>query len=251
MIDGTPKLFDVPALIIDDEADAASVNATKDIDEIKTINRLIRTLLNVFNQNTFIGYTATPYANLFIPQDYNETLITTAKGKSYKIGEDLFPRDFIINIKAANNYIGAAKIFGYENPNPELTKEPLDIFRAIDDYDPPFFKSINRTNKDDLPEYLPPSLERAIKSFILTCAIRRVRGHETKHNSMLVHVALLVKWIDRVAYLVNEKTREYKNAIQSEDETLLQKLKDLYENDFLPTTNNVLENLDYKDIRIK
>lgn len=250
-VDGTPKLFDVPALIIDDEADAASVNGSRDINDIKTINRLIRTLLNVFNQNTFVGYTATPYANLFISQDYNEELTTTVKNKQYKIGEDLFPRDFIINIKAPTNYIGAAKIFGYENANPELTKEPLDIFREISDYDPPFFRTINRENKDILPEYLPPSLERAIKSFILTCAIRRVRGHENKHNSMLVHVALLVKWIDRVAYLVNEKTKEYKNAIQSEDATLLNELKELYETDFLPTTQNVLDNLDYTDIRIK
>lgn len=250
-VDGTPKLFDVPALIIDDEADAASVNASRDINDIKTINRLIRTLLNIFNQNTFIGYTATPYANLFISQDYNEEQTTVVKNKTYKIGEDLFPRDFIINIKAPTNYIGAAKIFGYENANPELTKEPLDIFRGIDDYDPPFFRTINRENKDILPEYLPPSLERAIKSFILTCAIRRVRGHENKHNSMLVHVALLVRWIDRVAYLVNEKTKEYKNAIQSEDATLLNELKELYETDFLPTTKNVLDNLDYTDIRIK
>lgn len=250
-VNGTPKLFDVPALIIDDEADAASVNASRDINDIKTINRLIRTLLNIFNQNTFIGYTATPYANLFISQDYNEEQTTVVKNKTYKIGEDLFPRDFIINIKAPTNYIGAAKIFGYENANPELTKEPLDIFREISDYDPPFFRTINRENKDVLPEYLPPSLERAIKSFILTCAIRRVRGHENKHNSMLIHVALLVRWIDRVAYLVNEKTKEYKNAIQSEDETLLNELKEIYETDFLPTTRNVLENLDYTDIRIK
>lgn len=251
IVDGTPKLFDVPALIIDDEADAASVNASKSIDDIKTINKLIRTLLNLFNQNTFIGYTATPYANLFISQDYNEEKTTVVKNKTYKIGEDLFPRDFIINIKAPTNYIGAAKIFGYENSNPELTKEPLDIYREIDDFDPPFFRTINRENKDILPEYLPPSLEHAIKSFILTCAIRRVRGHENKHNSMLVHVALLVRWIDRVAYLVNEKTKEYKNAIQSEDETLLNELKEIYETDFLPTTQNVLENLDYTDIRIK
>ncbi|MCB0540615.1 MAG: hypothetical protein KDE33_24070, partial [Bacteroidetes bacterium] len=99
-VDGTPKLFDVPALIIDDEADAASVNASRDINDIKTINRLIRTLLNIFNQNTFVGYTATPYANLFISQDYNEEQTTVVKNKTYKIGEDLFPRDFIINIKA-------------------------------------------------------------------------------------------------------------------------------------------------------
>jgi hypothetical protein len=251
VVDGTPKLFDVPALIIDDEADAASVNASKDINDIKTINRLIRTLLNIFNQNTFVGYTATPYANLFISQEYNDENTTIVKNKTHKIGEDLFPRDFIINIKAPTNYIGAAKIFGYENVNPELTKEPLDIFREINDFDPPFFRTINRENKDILPEYLPPSLERAIKSFILTCAIRRVRGHENKHNSMLVHVALLVRWIDRVAYLVNEKTKEYKNAIQSEDETLINELKEIHETDFLPTTQNVLENLDYIDIRIK
>lgn len=249
--EGSPKLFNVPALIIDDEADAASVNASKSIEDIKTINKLIRTLLNLFNQNTFIGYTATPYANLFISQEYNEEKITVVKNKAYKIGEDLFPRDFIINIKAPTNYIGAAKVFGYENVKPELTKEPLDIFREINDFDPPFFRTINRENKDILPEYLPPSLERAIKSFIITCAIRRVRGHENKHNSMLVHVALLVRWIDRVANLVNEKTKEYENAIQSEDEILISELKEIFETDFLPTTQNVLENLDYTDIRIK
>jgi hypothetical protein len=249
-IDGTPKLFDVPALIIDDEADAASVNTAKDINEVKTINKLIRTLLNIFNQNTFIGYTATPYANLFISQEHNEDLTTIVKNKEYKIGEDLFPRDFIINIKAPTNYIGAAKIFGFENPN-GTENEPLDIFRAIDDFDPPFFRTINKHNKKDLPEYLPKSLETAIKSFILTCAIRRVRGHEKKHNSMLIHVALLVKWIDKVAYLVNDKMREYKNAIDGNDETLMNDLKHLYDRDFLPTTENVLENLDYTDIRIK
>lgn len=250
IVDGSPKLFDVPVLIIDDEADAASVNASKSIDEIKTINKLIRTLLNLFNQNTFIGYTATPYANLFIAQEHNEELTTIVKNKEYKIGEDLFPRDFIINIKSPTNYIGAAKIFGFENPNAE-EKEPLDIFRMIDDYDPPFFKTINKHNKGELPDYLPPSLEKAIKSFILTCAIRRIRGHENKHNSMLIHVALLVKWIDKVAWLVNKKTKEYANAIKSEDEEILQELKILFETDFVPSTYNILENLDYKDIRIK
>ena len=250
-IDGTTKIFDCPALIIDDEADSASVNASKDINDIKTINRLIRTLLNIFNQNTFVGYTATPYANLFISQDHNEELTTIVKTKKYKIGEDLFPRDFIVNIKAPSNYVGASKIFGYENSNPELTKDPLDIFREISDYDPPFFKTINRDNKTILPEFLPPSLENAIKSFILTCAIRRIRGHESKHNSMLVHVALLVKWIDKVADLVNTKTKELQHAILSEDDSTLSELKVLYETDFLPTTRNVLENLEYTDIRIK
>jgi hypothetical protein len=227
IIDGQPKLFDVPALIIDDEADAASVNATKDINEIKTINKLIRTLLNVFDQNTFVGYTATPYANLFIPQDFNDELTTVVKNKTYFIGEDLFPKDFIINIIAPKNYIGAAKIFGLENPITGESNEPLNVFRVIDDYDPPFFKTINKNNKDDLPEYLPESLETALKSFILTCAIRRLRGHEKKHNSMLVHVALYVKWIDRVASLVNERMKVFKNYISANDSQFLKELEEL------------------------
>lgn len=250
-IDGHPKLFDVPVLIIDDEADAASVNASKDINDVKTINKLIRTLLNVFDQNTFIGYTATPYANLFISQEYNNELKTVVKGKEYLIGDDLFPRDFIINIKAAKNYIGAAKVFGLEDPVTGVINEPLDVFRKIDDYDPPFFTTINKNNKEDLPEYLPESLELAIKSFILTCTIRRLRGHDKKHNSMLVHVALYVKWIDRVALLVNEKVREFKNKIESNDPKFIQELKELFENDFEPTTISTLENLDYTDVRIK
>ena len=253
IVDGFPKLFDVPALIIDDEADAASINASKTIEEIKTINKLIRVLLNLFNQKTFIGYTATPYANLFIPQEYNEELTTIVKKKKYQIGEDLFPRDFIINIKAPANYIGAAKIFGYENPIPDRTKESLDIFREVkvEDYDPPFLKAMNSENKEKLPTEIPSSLENAIKSFILTCAIRRLRGQENKHNSMLVHVALLVKWIDRVAYLVNETTKKYKLAIESEDKQILEELQYLYETDYLETTKHTLANLDYRDIKIK
>lgn len=131
------------------------------------------------------------------------------------------------------------------------SKEPLDVFRVIDDYDPPFFKTINKNNKDNLPEYLPESLETALKSFILTCAIRRLRGHEKKHNSMLIHVALYVKWIDRVALKVNDRMKEFKNYIIGNDAKFLNELEDLYLNDFMPTTKNVLENIDYKDTRIE
>ena len=129
------------------------------------------------------------------------------------IGQDLFPKDFIINIKAPSNYIGAAKVFGLENPITGESNEPLNIFREINDFDPPFFSTLNSKNKNILPEYLPNSLEYAIKSFILVCTIRRIRGQQNKHNSMLVHVALYVSWIDRIAALVNEKIRIYKTKL--------------------------------------
>ena len=252
-VEGRKKLMNTPALIIDDEADYASVNTTKDINEVKTINKLIRVLLNLFNQNTFIGYTATPYANLFISQEFNKDLPAYIKGKEYSIGDDLFPQHFIVNIKAAKNYIGASTLFGLEDPTSEENREPLDIFRPIysEEYNPPLFEKINKYNKGELPEYLPNSLKFAIKSYILTCAIRRLRGHEKKHNSMLIHVALYVKWIDRVALLVNELIKEFTNNIEANDSDFIEEMRNIFESDFKPTTRNVLENLSYTDSRIK
>ncbi len=270
-IDGYQKLFNVPTLIIDDEADSASINTVSGkkskeeaLSEIKTINKNIRILINLFDKKTFIGYTATPYANLFIPQEWNNEINHTIKGKNFLIGPDLFPKDFIINIKAPKNYIGAAKIFGYENKITEESQSPIDIFRPVFPEDSPFFieKENNDfdeityrqpTNKDPLPDYLPESLKIAIKSFILTCAIRRLRGHEKKHNSMLIHAVLYVNWIDCLAKLVNEQMRNYKNLIQGKDPEFLKELREIFESDYVPTTEDIIiENkLGYTDIKIK
>lgn len=268
--EGEYKLKDVPTLIIDDEADSASVNTvsrkkitrTEALEEAKTINRLIRTLLNLFEKNTFIGYTATPYANLFIPQQWSEVLESNVRGRTYKVGRDLFPKDFILNIRAPKNYLGASAIFGYENPFTSVRKEPLSIIRSVDLLSTPFGilekydkegNPVIRTPKkaEPLPDALPENMKEAIFSFILTCAIRRLRGQVTKHNSMLIHVMLYVNWIDRTARLVNEQLNVYKNEIAGKDPQLLARLKKLFEEDFKPTTSDVLENLAYTDLRIK
>jgi hypothetical protein len=248
--DGERKIFNVPLLVIDDEADSASVNSGTELD-VRTINRLIRVLLNLFNQNTFIGYTATPYANLFIPSSWSEELMTDVKGLNLKVGEDLFPRDFIVNIPPPSNYIGAAQLFGFEEAETGRTFEGLEIIREAEDQEPDFPKVINQHNRDQLPEDVPESLRTAIKSFILTCAIRRLRGHEKKHSSMLVHVALRVLWIDRIAWLVNEILRDYKLQIKSGQGPLLASLESLFESDFIPTTAEVSENLAYHDPKVK
>ena len=240
----------IPVLVIDDEADNASVNSGDELD-VKTINRLIRTLLNLFSQNTFIGYTATPYANLFIPSSWSKDLETMVKDLRLNVGEDLFPRDFIVNIPPPSNYIGAAQVFGFENQRTGEQSEGLDIIRLAEDQEPYFPRRITRDNSADLPDDIPTSLKTAIKSFILTCALRRLRGHQKKHNSMLVHVALRVAWIDQIAWVVNEQLRDYKNQIKSGQGTLLDDLKHLYQTDYFPTTLEVLDNLSYNDPKIK
>ncbi len=249
-INGERKLMDVPLLVIDDEADNASVNSGTEYD-VKTINRLIRTLLNLFNQNTFIGYTATPYANLYIPSSWSDDLYTHVKDVKLKVGEDLFPRDFIVNIPPPSNYVGAAQVFGFENEQTGEASEGLDIIRFAEDQEPWFPKTINKDNADDLPDDVPTSLKEAIKAFILTNAIRRLRGQGNKHSSMLVHVALRVMWIDRISWLVNEILRSYTNQIKSGQGNLLQELEELFYNDFLPTTKEVKENIGYNDPKIK
>lgn len=254
---GNIKIFNVPVLVIDDEADNASVNSGDEID-VRTINRLIRTLLNLFNQNTFIGYTATPYANLFIPATWKEDLETMVKDVKLKVGEDLFPRDFIVNIPAPSNYIGAAQVFGFENEKTGEQFEGLDIIRNVSDHQGIFLETRVDSRgiewqrlPDELPDDIPGSLKEAIQCFVLTCAVRRLRGQEKKHNSMLVHVALRVAWIDRIAWLVNEVLRDYKRQIKSGQGPLIKQLEELFDSDYVSTTLEVLDNLTYSDPKIK
>lgn len=249
-VNGERKLMDIPMLVIDDEADNASVNSGTQYD-VRTINRLIRTLLNLFNQNTFIGYTATPYANLYIPSSWSEDLETYVKDVKLKVGEDLFPRDFIVNIPPPSNYLGAAQVFGFENENTGEVAEGLDIIRFAEDQEPWIPKKINKHNAEDLPDDVPATLKEAIKAFILTNAIRRLRGHGNKHSSMLVHVALRVLWIDRIAWLINEILRGYKNQIKSGQGNVLYDLEEMFYNDFMPTTKEVKNNIAYNDPKIK
>lgn len=115
-----------PALIIDDEADHASVNTSRDPDDDPTtINKSIRKLLMSFERIGFVGYTATPFANIFINMD--------ADHQEY--GPDLFPRSFIVNLKAPSDYVGPNRVFGHSGDESAGIAEqpPLPMFEKIND----------------------------------------------------------------------------------------------------------------------
>jgi hypothetical protein len=101
------------------------------------------------------------------------------------VGEDLFPRSFIINIPAPSNYMGADRVFGLERPGDDGEGRRLPIIREIEDSDPIFPP---RHKKELTVSELPASLHKAILAFILACAARRARGEVAVDNSMLVHV---------------------------------------------------------------
>ena len=182
---GRPTVRDVPLLVIDDEADHASVDtsaARQDAEAAETdpttINRLIRKFLDTFQRSAYVGYTATPFANIFIDPD-----------KSHReAGEDLFPRSFIINLPAPSTYIGPARVFGLiqDSTNAIDRVEPLPIVRDVNDHQlwlPDGHKS-DFTIRADIPQ----SLRHAIVTFLIAGATRRLRGQTSTHNSMLIHV---------------------------------------------------------------
>ena len=161
-----------PMLIIDDEADNASINIKKGKDEVSRINGQIRHLLDVFDRSCYVGYTATPFANIFIDPDSDDEMF----------GEDLFPRDFIVSLDPPDNYFGASRVFlagAQENSD-------SSIVRHIDDSEQwiPI-----RHKKDQYIENLPESLKGAVRAFIIGRAIRLARGHEGRHHSMLVNIS--------------------------------------------------------------
>jgi Z1 domain len=191
-----------PTLVIDDEADHASVNTRDPDEDPTTINRLIRKLLISFQRVGLVGYTATPFANIFI----------AAEEAQQTYGPDLFPRSFIVNLKAPSDYIGPSMVFGHPGDEsvgiPE--QRPLPTHLQVTDAGPWI---PDRHRKTHQPGPLPASLEEAIRLFVMVCAARGGRGDAELHNSMLVHATRFVNVQGRVAEQIEDLLSALRNVI--------------------------------------
>ncbi|QXR36360.1 Z1 domain-containing protein [Alcaligenes aquatilis] len=190
---GGDRISDVPMLLIDDEADNASINTNKeDLDPTKT-NAMIRRILGLFAKSCYVGYTATPFANIFInPDAYDDD-----------VREELFPRDFIYCLDAPTTYFGAEKVF--------LNEETSDsIVRPIDDCEN--FIPYSHKRDDSIHE-LPPSLYRALDEFIVARAIRNLRGQAGKHCSMMVNVSRFVPVQRAVRDFLSLREKKIREAV--------------------------------------
>ncbi len=232
----------VPLLVLDDEADNASIdtnplildengNILEDHDPTK-INTLIRKLLYCFEQSAYVGYTATPFANIFIHP----------KARTSSDGEDLFPRSFIINLPTPSHYVGPSKVFGLDaDPTIGLDEvERLPLIRSVDDekeWMP------DKHKKDHIPGELPGTLRKAIRAFIHSCAVRMARGQEKEHNSMLVHVTLFTDVQEKVADQVQEELTYLRRRLEFGDgnasSQILRDFERLWKEDFKPTSESI------------
>lgn len=161
------QMVSQPMLLIDDEADNASINTAYARDEVTRINGQIRELLSLFHRSCYVGYTATPFANIFIDPDTDDEALR----------QDLFPRHFIIGLDAPSNYFGAQKVFvDARERHTRIIDDNEDIF--------PIKHKI-----DHQVDALPDSLLSAVRAFLVARAIRNVRGQHRDHASMLINVS--------------------------------------------------------------
>lgn len=243
---GKRFVSNLPLLLIDDEADHASVDTGEQLigadgkpdedHEPKAINSRIRKILNTFSKKAYVGYTATPFANIFIHRQ-NETP---------EEGPDLFPQSFIINLAAPSNYIGPARVFGLQTPE---GRSGLPLTRVFQDHTSEDGKDgwmPPKHQKDHFPAHmgqdvLPPSLRKAIQSFVLACASREVRGQGAEHSSMLVHVTRFTLVQKEVHRQVEDFVQKMKLRITRgiDQEVLLNELSMIWESDFVPTTEAI------------
>lgn len=172
-------------LVIDDEADQASVNTRKmdyetdeDLIERTAVNQLIIDLVNgkdetgapskaPYQAMNYISFTATPYANVL-----NEAYETS-----------LYPKSFICSLPESKEYFGAKAIFGSKQDG---VHTGLNIIRTIPPKEIKELKALH----DGRSFTLPDEFKNAVAWFLCSAAILRLRGHK-KPISMLIHTTSL------------------------------------------------------------
>ena len=168
----------LPVLIIDDEADQATVNSHKQLNRQTAINKTLTSILksDFLPKNAYLGYTATPFANIL---------------SDAKDANQLYPRDFIYPMKRSNKYFGAEQLFGRDpiDENDQEVEAGRNIIIPIPDDDRSIMGDLIDPKHGFTPVNLPQSLTDAISWFLVATAARKVRTGKNKFSTMLIHTS--------------------------------------------------------------
>jgi len=236
-------LFNHPVLIIDDEADNASIQSlssnefarwedamklleipeeelTKEqkelldtaSDEIRTINKLIRGLLSILGKKTFVAYTATPYSVVNQPSlDLNRELQIGKRTIEITAG-DLFPEHFIIPLTAGSNYLGINRTFNTDSKLNIPALINLDLKYPDEEYSsifPSSQESEYNTNS------ICQSLIDAILDFLIAIIVRKFRNSKG-HNSLLIHTTYKTSNVHILTMNVREALMDLQSKIKDD-----------------------------------
>jgi hypothetical protein len=218
-----PILRSIPFLIIDDECDQASVNAAKYQDEMTAINGLIRQILHKVPRSAYIGYTATPFANILI-----DPSVSVDKDSP----DDLYPRDFIVALPPPPQYFGAESLFGRGllDADEEIPdSEGFDMIRIVEDEETEYLRPKSHKDRHDFSLSITESLDKAIRYYLLASAARVVRGQGNKHSCMLVHTTVYVEPHFDAKFVISGHLKSLGHRVQSNDSVLIAELRDLWD----------------------
>lgn len=241
-----------PVLVIDDEADQASINtggnrpeplselldlSDEDVDEGTTsqkaqeeetdpsvINGLIRRLLDRMRRVAYVGYTATPFANVLIDKDALDR----------EVGADLYPADFIVSLPRPPGYVGTERLFGRaELAGEDAGIEPLDVIREVRDVDADL---LNPGRQGGLIDTLPASMETALLDFILAMAARDTRVGGMPASSMLIHGSPYTLQQLAMAAQVEKTLAGLRQQWRYDNEQARPRFQERWEGEFLPVS---------------
>jgi hypothetical protein len=218
-------LRDLPVMIIDDECDQASVNSSKYSDEMTAINGLIRKILQKIPRAAYIGYTATPFANVLI-----DPSISVDENKP----DDLYPRDFIVSLPRPEEYFGAEQLFGRDLLDADEvlpSEQGLDMINTVDDEEIKYLRPARRIDKDVFQPEMTGSLEKAVRYFILATAARCARGDSDQHSSMLVHTTVYISPHFAAQLVIRGYVQQLLARIKSHDDSLRRELEEQWEDE--------------------
>lgn len=204
------QLQNLPALVIDDEADQATVATNK-------INPLIRDVLDQLPRVCFVGYTATPFGNLLIDP---------------KNDRDFYPKDFILSLPRSEKYQGPETLFGrdpLDGEDPADVPGGKDMIREIPDDE---LDELRPASKADIADFAPMvdgSLRAAVLWFWLATSARRVRDGKAKHSSMLIHAHSDTRVHDSYADPLRFFQLSIAHRLDEHDPTVLDELASLWD----------------------
>lgn len=217
LAEAAPFLSDMPVLLIDDEADQASINTRgnrapdpavgedeEEEDEDRApsrTNALIRSILGRVPKAAYVAYTATPFANILIAPGAVDRVV----------GNDLFPKDFVIQLPRPKGYTGTEELFG-------AAASERDVLRTVPDDDvralrAPRRRKLAGVTLDAAPGGLPDSLRDAVLFFCIAGGVRSLRpGLAGKSHTMLVHVSQRTADQERIADRIRDQLELWREA---------------------------------------
>jgi hypothetical protein len=221
-----------PIMVIDDEPEQASMKITDSDEKQTTVYRSILDILSLLPKVAYIGYTSTPFANIFIDPS---------------VPQDLYPRDFIIDLPIPTGYFDimrASEGGKITLDKAEQEKNDFDIIRNIIDDDLSFLISPSRKDKHIFEPKLTSSLKDALHYFWMAASARLARGDNEEPSTMLIYTSQFTQLHERLQQLIKNHQANVSEGIQTNKMLVIDEFKKLWIEECSKKSNKELDKKD-------